>query len=182
MVEMTVWRLGVDQQNQVLVILSDPSDERLLPIVIGPCEANAIAMELRGEGFERPLTHDLFINLLETLGRRLTKIEICRLEDSVFYAYLFISNGEHVSQVDSRPSDAIALALRANAKIYVADEVLEQAQVLRSDIEATEEMQRAKFQDIMTKVDISAEDEDALGESEGTEGREDDEREMEDTQ
>ncbi len=144
MVEMTVSRIGMNQQGQALVILGDPAGERLLPIWIGPFEAHAIAVEMQGEPFERPLTHDLFTNTLAALGQRLVRVEITKLEEGVFYALLHITDGEHVLTVDARPSDAIALALRAEARIFVAETVLAEAQVRADDIQDGDEMERFK--------------------------------------
>lgn len=156
MVEMVVRRIGMDQQGQALVILSDLSGERLLPILIGPFEAHAIAMEMRGEKFERPLTHDLFVSALDALGYTLVRIEVTRLESGVFYALLHIGNGERVTEVDSRPSDAIALALRTAAKVYIAEEVLDQAQVRMGDIEDAEEEERSAFKDLIEQAGIDS--------------------------
>lgn len=152
MVEMVVTRIGMNQHGQALVILGDLQGERLLPIWIGMFEAHAIAIELEGEPFDRPLTHDLFTNVLEALGRRIVKIEVTRLDDRIFYALLHISDGEEVLEIDARPSDAIALALRAEADIYVAEEVLDQAGVLVSDLSDSDELTR--FKELMEKADL----------------------------
>ena len=154
MVEMTVSRIGLNQSGQALVILSDLPEERLLPIWIGMFEAQAIAIELEGEAFERPLTHDLFTNVLETLGRRVEKVEVTRLEGGIFYALLHITNGGAPDiEVDARPSDAIALALRADAQIFVAEQVLDEHGVRVSDLEETDEMMR--FKELMEKADLT---------------------------
>lgn len=139
MVEMTVHRIGLNAQGHALVILSDLENARLLPIVIGPFEAQAIAMQIRGEQFERPLTHDLFANALTVLGHRLTRIEVTRLEEGTFYAVLLVQTGDAITKLDARPSDAIAIALRADAPIFVAESVLEEAQVLVSDLRPDDE-------------------------------------------
>ena len=154
MVEMSVHRIGLDQSGQALVILSDLSGQRLLPILIGPFEANAIAMELRGEKFERPLTHDLFTHTLEALGFRVSTIEIVKLDGGIFYATLHVSDGVREVEIDSRPSDALALALRANARIFVAEEVLQEAQVLVSDLDDSEEDEMARFRELMARVNL----------------------------
>jgi bifunctional DNase/RNase len=153
MVEMTVYRIGLNAQGHALVILSDLEETRLLPIVIGPFEAQAIAMRLRGERFERPLTHDLFANTLHALGHELLRIEITKLEAGTFYAVLVIQTDIGITELDARPSDAIALALRAEAPIFVAESVLHEAQVLVSDLsQEDEEAEIELFKRIMGQV------------------------------
>jgi len=134
MVRMFVYRVGIDPRGRILLILADQEVSRLLPMVIGQYEARAIAMELAQERFERPLTHDLLYSVISSLGHRLEKIEITKLEDEVFFAELTLVGEDEIVKVDSRPSDAIALALRARAPIYVAREVLDQAAVRPEDI------------------------------------------------
>jgi uncharacterized protein len=113
--------------NSPIVLVRSPSD-LLLPIWIGPNEAAAIAMALQGVSAPRPLTHDLFVATLEQIGAPLTSVRITRLEDGVFYGELVL--GERgATVVDARPSDAIALALRAGAPVLVADEVMVEAGV-----------------------------------------------------
>lgn len=157
MVQMLVHRIGMDQQGQALVVLIDMPEERLLPIIIGPYEAHAIAMELHGEKFKRPLTHDLFINTLHALECELRQVEVTRLEERTFYALLHISDGRHTVTVDARTSDALALALRAGAPIFVAEEVLEEAQVLVSSLADGDETE--KFRELMSQIRISDESE-----------------------
>ena len=139
--------------NSPIVLVRSPSD-LLLPIWIGPNEAAAIAMALQGVTPPRPLTHDLFVATLEVLGQPLHSVRITRLQDGVFYGELVI--GEHGGTVvDARPSDAIALALRAGAPVLVADEVLVEAGVPVEDdqqvTEQTEEVQR--FREFLDSVE-----------------------------
>ncbi len=132
MVEMFVFKIGFDADRRGVIILADASEERFLPIVIGPFEAHAIAVA--GQSIHhRPLTHQLTNSIITTLGYRLEKMEIIKLEDQVFYALLHVRNGEARFEIDARPSDAIALALGAEVPIYVAQDVLEQAAVLSED-------------------------------------------------
>jgi uncharacterized protein len=160
MVEMAVHRIGMNQQGHALVILADMNGARLLPIVIGTFEAHAIAMEMRGEHFERPLTHDLFIDALEALGHSITRVEITRLENSTFYGLVFLSAHGTTIEIDARPSDAIALALRAKARILVAEGVLQQAQVWAGDLlEETNNDEVDLFRELLGKVSLSGEDE-----------------------
>lgn len=134
MVQMFVYRVGIDPRGRVLLILADKEGKRLLPMVIGQFEAKAIAMELVGQHFERPLTHDLLQNVVSSLGHRVERVDVTKLEDETFFAELTLAGQDDVVKVDSRPSDAIALALRAGAPIYVWDEVLDRAAVRPEDI------------------------------------------------
>jgi len=110
--------------NTPIVLLRESEGERYLPIWVGPVEATAIAYAQQGVVPPRPLTHDLFRETLEAVGADLTEIRITELRDGVFYALLVFASGIEVS---ARPSDAIALALRAQVPIYGTDSVLEQA-------------------------------------------------------
>jgi len=114
--------------NSPIVILKDLEEKKALPIWIGLFEANAIAMEMEKVITPRPMTHDLIKGILEHLATEVQKIVVDNLVDNTFYAtiYLTTSEGKEV-QIDSRPSDAIALALRTNAPIYVSQEVISQA-------------------------------------------------------
>ncbi len=114
--------------NSPIVILRDLEEKKALPIWIGLFEANAIAMEMEKVITPRPMTHDLIKGILESLGTEVQKIVVDNLVDNTFYAtiYLTTSEGKEV-RIDSRPSDAIALALRTNAPIYVSQEVISQA-------------------------------------------------------
>lgn len=126
MKEMTVASLGLDKASSTpVVILREKDGDRLLPIWIGPGEASAIAMELAGIRFSRPLTHDLFTSVVKGLGSALIRVLITKVVDNTYYASLVLRrNGEMIS-VDSRPSDSIALALRAEAPIYAEESLLE---------------------------------------------------------
>lgn len=125
LVEVEVASLGLDKaSNTPVVILREREGERLLPIWIGPGEASAIAMELAGIKFSRPLTHDLLNTVVRSLGSELLRVLITRVEENTYFASLiFRRNGEVIS-IDSRPSDSVALALRASAPIYAADGLL----------------------------------------------------------
>ena len=126
MTEVSVASLGLDKSsNTPVVILKEHGGERLLPIWIGPGEASAIAMELAGVKFSRPLTHDLLMTIVRGLGSELVRVMITKVVENTYYASLILRrNGEFIS-VDSRPSDSIALALRSRAPIYADDELLE---------------------------------------------------------
>lgn len=126
MKEVTVASLGLDKASSTpVVILREKEGDRLLPIWIGPGEASAIAMELAGIRFSRPLTHDLFTTVVKGLGSALIRVLITKVVDNTYYASLvFRHDGEMIS-VDSRPSDSIALALRSDAPIYAEEGLLE---------------------------------------------------------
>ncbi len=124
--------------NRHVVILKDPQRDRYLPIWIGPWEASAIAMRLQGVSAERPLTHDLFAAALAQLGARVERVVISELADETYHARIHIDRDGTAHEVDARPSDALALAVRVEAPIYAAEEVLAQA-ALGMDPDATEE-------------------------------------------
>lgn len=115
---------------QRVVILREVDLERYLPILIGPCEADAIAMGMNNTASPRPFTHDLLVNILNTLGATLLYIYINALKETTFYAQLVMDvNGKEI-EIDSRPSDAIAIAVRLGVPIYIAEEVMEEAGVI----------------------------------------------------
>jgi bifunctional DNase/RNase len=130
LVEMVVESVRVHMlSSQHVVILKESERERYLPIWIGPWEANAIAMRLQGLTPERPLTHDLFATTLEELGATIQQVVIADLADETFHARLFIEAGGRTIEIDSRPSDALALAVRAGVRIFAAESVLIRAAV-----------------------------------------------------
>jgi bifunctional DNase/RNase len=112
-----------------IVVLKDESGQVTLPIWIGMAEATSIASAIKQVTMARPLTHDLMYDLLLDLGVTVQRVVITELKDSTYFAELILGQGEKALILDSRPSDAIALALRASAPIYVAQQVLEQAKV-----------------------------------------------------
>jgi uncharacterized protein len=121
--------------NMPIIILKDVEGNRALPIWIGANEANAIAMEMERITTPRPMTHDLIRNILEGLKAKVARIVVNDLRDNTFYAVIFLTaNGTEVA-IDSRPSDAIALALRVKAPIFVAEKVIREAK----SIDLTEE-------------------------------------------
>ena len=123
---MTISGLTVDPiSNSPIVILKEIDGDQTLPIWIGLLEATAIASEMEGIKFSRPMTHDLLANIIENLGARIEKIVINDLSHHVFYARIHLSLNGHIIEIDSRPSDAIALGVASNAPIYVAEHVFE---------------------------------------------------------
>jgi uncharacterized protein len=130
LIEMVVESVRVHMlSSQHVVILKETERERYLPIWIGPWEANAIAMKLQGLAPERPLTHDLFASTLDEIGVSVRQVVISDLAEDTFHARLFLAAGERTLEIDSRPSDALALAVRAGARIYAEPAVLERAGV-----------------------------------------------------
>lgn len=130
MVEMTVEGIRVSLMNyQRVVILKEKDADRYLPIWIGPAEADAITVRLQDVAVARPLTHDLLRDVLEKLGAQVDSVVVNDLTDDTFYARIMLNlNGERI-EIDSRPSDAIALAVRAQVPIFAEDSVLERAGV-----------------------------------------------------
>jgi bifunctional DNase/RNase len=136
--------------NNPIVLLRDRESGRYLPIWVGAVEATAIAYAQQGIVPPRPLTHDLLRDILAALGVTLSEVRITSLQDGVFYALLVFSNGVEVS---ARPSDAIALALRVEAPIRGADEVMEAAGIdLPDDDEPADEDQVEKFREFLDQV------------------------------
>lgn len=126
MIEVKVAHLGLDRTtNTPVVILQEKEGERVLPIWIGPAEASAIAMELAGVKFARPLTHDLLKQIIVGLGADLRRVLITQVKENTYYAELHIHRNDQVVHVDARPSDSIAVALRLKAPIFTQDDLLE---------------------------------------------------------
>jgi uncharacterized protein len=126
MIEMTVEGIGIDPSNNPLVLLRDAERKVFVPIWIGPAEAVSIQMELDAKQPPRPMTHDLMTNILRDLNIKLIKVTVNDFTDSVYYASLHLQvgrNEDNIHEVDARPSDAIALALRTRARILVAEDV-----------------------------------------------------------
>jgi hypothetical protein len=128
LVEMVVESVRVHMlSSRHVVILKETERERYLPIWIGPWEASAIAMKLQGLTPERPLTHDLFATALEELGVRVSRVIIAALAEETFHARLMLEQNGRTVEIDARPSDALALAVRAGVRIFAAEAVLDQA-------------------------------------------------------
>jgi hypothetical protein len=130
-VEMKIRGLMMDPTtNMPIVVLKDVGSDTVLPIWVGVYEANAIALEIEKVSTPRPMTHDLLKNVITDLEASVQKIVVCDLKENTFYALIhLLINGQSVA-VDARPSDAIALALRAKAPIFVEDSVIENARSL----------------------------------------------------
>ncbi len=136
LIEMSIKGLMVDPvTNMPIVLLRDADNTRVLPIWVGPVEANAIALQVENVAPPRPMTHDLLRNVLADFGATLVRVVIADLRESTFYAYLELRVGAEVIFVDARPSDALALCLRTRAPIFVDTKVLDRAR----SVEATNE-------------------------------------------
>ena len=151
MIEMKVTGIALDAiTRSPIVLLKDGSDRRALPIYIGQDQARAIIGALEGQKAPRPLTHDLIVNILDTWEMKLEKIIIHALQDNTFYAVLCLHQGEKKKEIDCRPSDAIAIALRTNSPIWVMEEVVADASI-PVDREADEE-ERQAFKDFVSNL------------------------------
>lgn len=146
MLEMTIESIRVGLMNpkltlhnsQYVVMLKEKTAERYLPIFIGPAEANAIAIKLRGEALPRPLTHDLLRNVVEALGASVDSIRISDLMNDTFYAKIIFNVEGSQLEVDARPSDALALAVRVDVPIYAEESVLDKAGISLEKVEEAE--------------------------------------------
>lgn len=131
MIEMTIDSIRVSLMNyQRVVILKEKTAKRYLPIWIGPAEADAIAVKLQGVTVPRPLTHDLLSSVIDSLGASIDSIIVSDLKSDTFYAKIILNVDGNQIEVDSRPSDALALAVRTNAPIFAEEAVLDKAGIL----------------------------------------------------
>jgi uncharacterized protein len=134
MVKMEIKGLLMDPvSNMPVVILRDRDDALFLPIWVGLFEANAIAIEMEKIQAPRPMTHDLLRNVIREIGIQVDRVVVTELKDNTFFARIHLSRAGESWTVDSRPSDAIALALRAQAEIFVEEDVLEKSKTLRAE-------------------------------------------------
>jgi uncharacterized protein len=141
--KLTVETLLLDPiSDKPILILKTDNGEKILPIWIGHSEAQAIALELDSIHAPRPMTHDLMCSILESLEGRLIQVDICDLKDSTFYAELVVDNSSRKFRIDARPSDAIAIAIRLKAPIFVADHVLNEASQNKETSTAEESLSR----------------------------------------
>jgi uncharacterized protein len=130
-IEMTIKGLMVDPiTNMPIIILRDKEGHRVLPIWVGVFEANAIALQIENVTTPRPMTHDLLKNIIEDLKGAVEKIVVSDLRENTFYAMIYVAGQEGTVAIDARPSDAIALALRTKAPIFVEEEVIDNAKTL----------------------------------------------------
>lgn len=131
MIEMTIESIRVSMLNyQRVVILKEKAAERYLPIWIGPAEADAIAVKLQEYQVPRPLTHDLLGNIIGALGAAVSSIIVCDLQNDTFFAKIVLAFNGNQIEIDSRPSDAIALAVRVKVPIFAEETVLDKAGII----------------------------------------------------
>ncbi len=152
---MSIYGINLDLfSSSPIVILKVEDENRYLPIWIGQPEARSILMKLQNQEFSRPLTHDLAVNLVTELGGSMERVTVTELRDSTFFATISLEINGRTVEIDSRPSDAIALAVRSGAEIFAADEVIEEAAVVFEEAmeEAPEEEVVDKFKDWMNRV------------------------------
>ncbi len=166
MVEVVIDSIRVSLMSQHrIVILKDVESERFLPIWIGPYEAEAITVSLQELEVARPLTHDLLRNVIQALNAEVLRVNITELRDDVYYARIVLNVDGQELEIDSRPSDALALAVRVHVPIFVAEEVMDEAATepereLDSE-EAEEGDERLEvFKDFIESIDLDEPDED----------------------
>ena len=158
-------RVSLMSQHRV-VVLKEIDTERYLPIWIGPFEADAITIQLQGVQVARPLTHDLLKSIIDEMGATVSHIMVNELKNDTFYARIVMDINGSSMEIDARPSDAIALAVRVNAPLFVAEEVMEMASIIpekaleeeslesEEPISAEEEEQLSAFRDFINELDL----------------------------
>lgn len=152
MLEMTVHAVNLDAlTNQPVIILKDASSHRFLPIWIGQFEATAILMEMQGIKPPRPLTHDLLFSFLIKLSAVVDRVEVNDLKDGTFYARICFSQKGKPTEIDARPSDAIALAVRTKSPIFVAEKVVQKASIIVN--KEDEEMEIERFKEFLENIE-----------------------------
>jgi len=158
MIEMKVFGLALDEESQVpVLILKDMAEKAVLPIWIGAMEAMAISLALNEVKLPRPMTHDLLLRLVEALDAQVVSVNVISLTEGTYYAEIELEVGGDTRRVDSRPSDAIALALRARAPILVAEPVLQQVAKESKDatVVAFASDDAEKWTEILEKFDLN---------------------------
>jgi hypothetical protein len=150
-IEMTIKGLMVDPiSNMPIVILRDKEGAKTLPIWVGMFEANAIALQIENISTPRPMTHDLLRNVIQDLEAAVEKIVVCDLQDGTFYALIYLRVQGELRAIDARPSDAIALALRTRAPIFVEEAVIDNAKTV--DV-ATDKSDAERLQKYLESLD-----------------------------
>jgi bifunctional DNase/RNase len=153
MIEMQLGGLGFDPKNMSpIVLLRDMEERNFLPIWIGMFEAAAIAMELQEFKAPRPMTHDLLTNIIEKMGGKVTKVIINEIIDNTFYAVIELvqsNNPEKIHKIDSRPSDAVAIAVRTHSPIFVSESVMVKAKMVNAE---KDEEETKKFNEFIDNI------------------------------
>jgi bifunctional DNase/RNase len=154
-VEMKIRGLMMDPVTQMpIVVLKDVGSDTVLPIWVGHYEANAIALEIEKVATPRPMTHDLMRNLLNGLETRVHKIVVSELKDETFFAVIWLERNGHIISVDSRPSDALALALRMDCPIFVSDEVLKASKAASASSDRVSQEELRKWLENLNDEDL----------------------------
>ena len=151
---MTISGLTVDPiTNSPIVILKEIDGDQTLPIWIGLLEATAIASEMEGIKFSRPMTHDLLRNLMDMVDVKVAKIEVSDLKNNTYYAVIHFKHGEKEMSIDARPSDALAISLRVKAPIFVSEEVIKQSSQIELKAEPQDKSEKGKkWQEILESL------------------------------
>jgi bifunctional DNase/RNase len=156
MIEVTVAGLGIAPPSSIpLLLLKERHGERVLPVGIGPLEAQAIVMPLQGVRPPRPMTHDIFVEILGSLGGHLRRVEITELIESTFHARLMLEADGRERSYDIRPSDAVALAVRTETPIFVAETVFDQAGIVSPQVSEAGEQPGGAAPEANVEVDES---------------------------
>ncbi len=154
-IEMTIKGLMVDPvTNMPIIILRDEAGDRVLPIWVGIFEANAIALQIENVATPRPMTHDLLRNVIQDLDGAVQKVVVSALQDNTFFAVIHLSVRGEAVLIDARPSDAIALALRTKAPIYVEEDVIDNAKALDGPPERTDNERLQKWLESLDSDDL----------------------------
>ena len=142
-IEMTIKGLMIDPiTNMPIIILRDQEGQRILPIWVGVFEANAIALQIENVQTPRPMTHDLLKNIIDDLSAQVERIVVTELKENTFYALIHLRTNGHSIEVDARPSDAIALALRTRSPIFVEEAVIQNARSVENSRESSMDVTR----------------------------------------
>ncbi len=147
------------QAGAYALILAEKYGNRRVPIIIGTPEAQSIAIYLEGLNPPRPLTHDLFISFAKAVGIELKQVNIYRYDEGIFYSELLFTDGEKFIRLDSRTSDAIALAIRTNADIFTTEEIMKDVSILMAEDEMQEEMEQTHKRSKLTSYETMSSEE-----------------------
>ncbi|BAS28972.1 bifunctional nuclease family protein [Limnochorda pilosa] len=155
MVKMKVKVVGIDQNSMMpVVVITDAEEKGFIPILIGPAEAQAISIQMEGMKPPRPITHDLLKTMLDTLNTKVDRVVISDLKDETYFAKIYVKSRDGEMEVDARPSDAIALALRSDSPIYISEEVAAKALIANKPIDDDEMEAFRKFLEGLTPDDF----------------------------
>ncbi len=154
-IEMKIKGLMIDPiTNMPIIILRDPGSDAILPIWVGIFEANAIALELEKISPPRPMTHDLLKSVIEGMGGSVARVIVSELKENTFYAQIMVKTGAGEAEIDSRPSDAIALALRCSAPIYVRPEVVDLARKMDMSQDAQDNQKLRRWLETLDEKEL----------------------------